>query len=49
VRVAKIDTLGDRVVDVFYVRSPWGAKLTDAQADELTLAIRHRTSRLLGG
>jgi [protein-PII] uridylyltransferase len=49
VRVAKIDTLGDRVVDVFYVRSPWGAKLTDAQADELTLAIRHRTARLLGG
>jgi [protein-PII] uridylyltransferase len=49
VRVAKIDTLGDRVVDVFYVRSPWGAKLTDAQADELTLAISHRTTRLLGG
>jgi len=49
VRVAKIDTLGDRVVDVFYVRSPWGAKLTDAQADELTLAIRHRTAHLLGG
>ena len=49
VRVAKIDTLGDRVVDTFYVRSPWGAKLSDEQADELTLAIRHRTARLLGG
>jgi [protein-PII] uridylyltransferase len=49
VRVAKIDTLGDRVVDTFYVRSPWGAKLTDEQADELTLAIRHRAARLLGG
>jgi len=49
VRVAKIDTLGDRVVDTFYVRSPWGAKLSDDQADELTLAIRHRTARLLGG
>jgi [protein-PII] uridylyltransferase len=49
VRVAKIDTRGDRVVDVFYVRSPWGAKLTDAQAAELTLAVRHRTARLLGG
>jgi [protein-PII] uridylyltransferase len=49
VRVAKIDTLGDRVVDTFYVRSPWGAKLSDEQAGELTLAIRHRTSRLLGG
>jgi [protein-PII] uridylyltransferase len=49
VRVAKIDTLGDRVVDTFYVRSPWGAKLSDAQAGELTLAIRHRTTRLLGG
>jgi [protein-PII] uridylyltransferase len=49
VRVAKIDTLGDRVVDTFYVRSPWGAKLSDEQAGELTLAVRHRTSRLLGG
>jgi [protein-PII] uridylyltransferase len=49
VRVAKIDTLGDRVVDTFYVRSPWGAKLSDAQAAELTLAIRHRITRLLGG
>jgi [protein-PII] uridylyltransferase len=49
VRVAKIDTLGDRVVDTFYVRSPWGAKLSDDQADELTLAVRHRTARLLGG
>jgi [protein-PII] uridylyltransferase len=49
VRVAKIDTLGDRVVDTFYVRSPWGAKLSHEQADELTLAVRHRTSRLLGG
>jgi [protein-PII] uridylyltransferase len=49
VRVAKIDTLGDRVVDTFYVRSPWGAKLSDDQAGELTLAIRHRIGRLLGG
>jgi [protein-PII] uridylyltransferase len=49
VRVAKIDTLGDRVVDTFYVRSPWGAKLSNDQAGELTLAIRHRTARLLGG
>jgi [protein-PII] uridylyltransferase len=49
VRVAKIDTLGDRVVDTFYVRSPWGAKLSDDQADELTLAIRYRIGRLLGG
>jgi [protein-PII] uridylyltransferase len=49
VRVAKIDTLGDRVVDTFYVRSPWGAKLSDEQADELTLAVRHRITRLLGG
>ncbi len=49
VRVAKIDTLGDRVVDTFYVRSPWGAKLSDDQADELGLAIRYRTTRLLGG
>jgi [protein-PII] uridylyltransferase len=49
VRVAKIDTLGDRVVDTFYVRSPWGAKLSDDQAAELELAVRYRTTRLLGG
>jgi [protein-PII] uridylyltransferase len=49
VRVAKIDTLGDRVVDTFYVRSPWGAKLSDDQAGELELAIRYRAGRLLGG
>src|SRR4029450_7578660 len=49
VRVAKIDTLGDRGGDTFYVRSPWGAKLSDEQAGELTLAIRHRATRLLGG
>ncbi|MPZ91745.1 MAG: ACT domain-containing protein, partial [Actinobacteria bacterium] len=28
IHVAKIDTLGDRVVDVFYVRSQWGSKLS---------------------
>jgi len=49
VRVAKIDTLGDRVVDTFYVRSPWGAKLSDDQAAELGLAVRYRATRLLGG
>src|SRR4030095_12398600 len=49
VRVAKIDTLGDRVVDTFYVRSPWGAKLSDDPGDELALPIRYRTTRLLGG
>jgi hypothetical protein len=37
------------VVDTFYVRSPWGAKLSDDQADELTLALRHRIGRLLAG
>jgi len=47
--VAKIDTLGQRVVDVFYVHVPGGAKLTDDQATEVKLAIRHRVQRLLGG
>jgi [protein-PII] uridylyltransferase len=47
--VAKIDTRGQRVVDVFYVRAPGGAKLGDDQAAEVRLAIRHRVQRLLGG
>ncbi|HYY77820.1 MAG TPA: [protein-PII] uridylyltransferase [Actinomycetes bacterium] len=49
IRTATIDTRGERVVDAFYVTSPRGAKLTDAQAAELTLAVRHRVARLLGG
>ena len=48
IRTATIDTLGDRVVDAFYVTSPSGDKLTEAQAAELTLAVRHRVARLLG-
>jgi len=31
VRSAKVQTLGDRVVDAFYVRGPDGAKVTDAR------------------
>jgi [protein-PII] uridylyltransferase len=48
IHVAKIDTLGERVVDVFYVRSAWGAKLDEAQAEELPRSIAHRVARLLG-
>jgi [protein-PII] uridylyltransferase len=48
IRTATIDTRGDRVVDAFYVTGPHG-KLTAAQAAELTLAVRHRVARLLGG
>jgi len=48
IRVAKIDTLGERVVDVFYVRTPWDTKLGEAHAAEVLLAVTHRTSRFLG-
>jgi [protein-PII] uridylyltransferase len=44
--VAKIDTLGDRVVDVFYVRTPWGSKLDAVQAAEVERSISHRIARL---
>ena len=48
IHVAKIDTLGERVVDVFYVRSAWGAKLNDEQASEVTRSIQHRVAQLFG-
>lgn len=48
IHVAKIDTLGARVVDVFYVRSSWGGKLDDTQAEEVKRSIAHRIARLLG-
>ncbi|HWC13174.1 MAG TPA: [protein-PII] uridylyltransferase [Actinomycetota bacterium] len=46
IHVAKIDTLGSRVVDVFYVRSAWGEKLNDGQASETKRSIEHRVRRL---
>ena len=46
IHVAKIDTLGARVVDVFYVRSQTGTKLDAAQARELEQALQHRVARL---
>lgn len=48
IHVAKIDTLGDRVVDVFYVRSQWGSKLSAGQAKEVPRAILHRMRNLFG-
>jgi [protein-PII] uridylyltransferase len=48
IHVAKIDTLGERVVDVFYVRTSWGTKLESDQAAEVERAIRHRLERLFG-
>lgn len=48
IHTAKVDTLGERVVDVFYVRTSWGTKLEAAQASELTDAIRHRVERFFG-
>jgi [protein-PII] uridylyltransferase len=48
IHVAKIDTLGDRVVDVFYVRTPWGTKLSGGQIKEVPRAIAHRVQGLFG-
>jgi [protein-PII] uridylyltransferase len=48
IHAAKIDTLGARVVDVFYVRTPWGTKLDEAQAAELERSICHRITGLFG-
>lgn len=48
IHVAKIDTLGARVVDVFYVRTEWGTKLSPEQEAEVERAIRHRLARLYG-
>ena len=48
IHLAKIDTLGDRVVDVFYVRTQWGSKLSAGQTKEVPRAIRHRVQGLFG-
>ena len=46
IHVAKIDTLGSRVVDVFYVRTLWGSKLDAEQAAEVERSVSHRVGRL---
>ncbi len=46
IHVAKIDTKGSRVVDVFYVRTLLGEKLSDEQAAEVQRAIAHRWERM---
>ena len=46
IHVAKIDTLGSRVVDTFYVRTPADEKLGPEQQRELGPAIAHRVERL---
>ena len=48
IHVAKIDTLGSRVVDVFYVRTLWGSPLDDEQVAEVERSITHRVRRLFG-
>jgi [protein-PII] uridylyltransferase len=46
IHVAKIDTLGERVVDTFYVRNSRGGKVEPEQADEIARAISHRVEGL---
>jgi [protein-PII] uridylyltransferase len=46
IHVAKIDTLGARVVDTFYVRNSRGGKLEPEQAGEVARAIAHRVEGL---
>ena len=48
IHVAKIDTLGQRVVDTFYVRNARGGKLEAEQAAEIERAISHRSAALFG-
>jgi [protein-PII] uridylyltransferase len=48
IHVAKIDTLGPRVVDVFYVRTAWGSRLDLTQAAALERSVRHRIDTLFG-
>ncbi|HEX2058515.1 MAG TPA: [protein-PII] uridylyltransferase [Actinomycetota bacterium] len=46
IHVAKIDTLGVRVVDTFYVRDSRGKKLEPEQAAEIERAVAHRVDGL---
>ena len=46
IHVAKIDTLAQRVVDVFYVRTAWGSKLDVEQIEPVKRAITYRIQRL---
>ncbi|MDQ3953502.1 MAG: bifunctional uridylyltransferase/uridylyl-removing protein, partial [Actinomycetota bacterium] len=46
IHVAKIDTLGARVVDTFYVRDARAEKLEPEQAAEIEHAVAHRVKAL---
>jgi [protein-PII] uridylyltransferase len=46
IHVAKIDTKGERVVDVFYVRTNWGSKLDASQGEALARSVDHRLNSL---
>ena len=46
IHVAKVDTLGTRVVDAFYVRDSDGAPLDPERTAEVRAAIRHRVEAL---
>jgi [protein-PII] uridylyltransferase len=46
INVAKIDTLGERIVDAFYVRTSWGSTLDEDQSREVDRAILHRIDKL---
>jgi [protein-PII] uridylyltransferase len=46
INVAKIDTLGERIVDAFYVRTSWGSSLDEEQGREVERSILHRIEKL---
>jgi [protein-PII] uridylyltransferase len=48
IHVAKIDTRQGRVVDVFYVRTLQGTKLSDDQIAALRQCVSHRLERMFG-
>jgi [protein-PII] uridylyltransferase len=48
IHVAKVDTLGERIVDAFYVRSIDGKKLDEDQVRSAIAAITHRIGKLFG-
>jgi [protein-PII] uridylyltransferase len=43
IHFARISTLGNRIVDVFYVQDEWGEKVTEKnKVDQLKRTVSHR-------